>query len=213
MSAVITPSGLYYPNNIARIYLEATQKVLGAEATAHLLQDLGMAQYIDNFPPNNFQRQFDFAYFSALAAGLDALPPRPEIKGPLSGEVGRRCFKEGNKAFGGLSALGPIWLGFRSLPTEFKVKNGLIAMAVVFSTLSDQRSDVQEHDDHYDYIIHCCPVCWGRHSDQPICATASAMLEEGLYWATQQRIKVVETQCCAVGDDTCTFAIPKNPDT
>ncbi|HVO43332.1 MAG TPA: hypothetical protein VMT34_11945 [Aggregatilineales bacterium] len=211
MPSVIPPSGFYYPNIIAHIYLEAMQKLIGADAVTQVLRENGLDRYIGAFPPNNLQRQFDFACFATLIAALDEMAPLPGHRESIAAEVGRLCFKGGNKAFGGLSGLGAISLGFQSLPMEVKVKNGLIAMAVTFTTLSDQHSDLEDHDDHFAYVIHRCPVCWGRQGSVPMCDTAGAMLDEGLYWATGAHFSITETTCCGLGGESCTFEILKTP--
>ena len=95
------------------------------------------------------------------------------------------------------------------MPLNVKMKVGLLSMATIFTTLSDQHSDVEEHEDHFAYVIHRCPICWGRHSAAPLCEMAGALLEEGLYWSTHLHFDVVETRCCAAGDPTCTFEIQK----
>ncbi len=102
--------------------------------------------------------------------------------------------------------------GYQLLPLNVRVKVDLLSLATIFTTLSDQHSDVEEHEDHFAYIIRRCPICWGRHSAAPLCGIAGALLEEALYWSTHLRLDVVETQCCAAGDSTCTFVV-KKPET
>jgi hypothetical protein len=211
MAASITPSGFYYPNKIARITFEATSEVLGAEKMAEMLRAHGLDRYIDAFPPDNLHRQFDFADFAALMAGVDALQAQQHRTPSLPWEIGSICYKGGLKTFGALSSFGPVAMGLQVLAPNLKIKMGLLGMATVFTTLSDQISDVEEHDDHFAYIIKRCPVCLNRHSDRPICEMAGAMLETGLQWVTQERYSVIETRCWAAGDSECRFEINKMP--
>lgn len=211
MSLPIPASGLYYPSKIGHIYLEAIDKLIGVSATHDLLRSIGLRQYIGAYPADNFDRAFDFADFSSITAGLEQVQAQRNCQPALTAEAGRLCFDGGMKAFGGLASFGRVSLGFQSLPQALKIKTGLLAMSTVFTTLSDQHTEVKEHADHYDYILHKCPMCWGRHADKPICDGAGAMLVEGLYWVTERRFSVIETSCCAMGDAACTFAIRKMP--
>ena len=211
MNLPIPPSGYHYPNKIGRIYLEAIQEVIGETALTDLLHQVGLERYQGTLPPNNFQREFDFADYSTLCAGLEQLQVIHPHEPPLTYEASRLCFTGGMKGFGALAGFSQVSLGFQVLPTAIKIKMGLQAMAMVFSTLSDQPTEVQDQPDFYNYIIHRCPVCWGRHADHPICAGGGALIAEGLHWVTQHRYRVTEARCFARGDDACTFEIDKTP--
>ena len=53
MNKQIPPSGYYYPNRIARIYLRALEEVMGRNGLNALLNLVGLQQYKDALPPNN----------------------------------------------------------------------------------------------------------------------------------------------------------------
>jgi len=72
-------SGLYYPNKIARIYIEAMEDVMGVNGLNAVLNLAGLGQYAGNYPPDNLNKEFDFAEFTALNAGLE------EMYGPRGG--------------------------------------------------------------------------------------------------------------------------------
>ncbi len=202
-------SGLYYPNMIARIYIEALEDVMGKNGLNAILNLAGLQHLIDNPPPDNLEREFDFADFSALNAALE------EMYGPRGGRGlalrgGRAAFAQGLKNFGALAGVGD--LAFKVLPLQAKLKMGIPAMAAIFTNFSDQESVVEEHDDHFVYIIKKCPVCWGRTADKPICHAAVGLLQEGLRWVSGgHEFRVVETKCHAVGDEFCEFVIYKEP--
>jgi predicted hydrocarbon binding protein len=85
-------------------------------------------------------------------------------------------------------------------------------MATAFSTTSDQICYVNEEEDHFVYVIERCPVCWGRHSDSPICHAALGIIQEGLHWGTGgKQFRISEVSCIARGDPSCDFVIPKQP--
>ena len=62
----IEPSGYHYPNKLARIYIQAIEEVMGKNGLNAILNLAGLAHLIDNYPPDNFDKEFDFADFSAL---------------------------------------------------------------------------------------------------------------------------------------------------
>jgi predicted hydrocarbon binding protein len=202
-------SSLYYPNKIARIYIQAMEDVMGKNGLNAILNLAGLSQYIENYPADNLERQFDFADFTALNAALE------DMYGPRGGRglalrAGRACFSQGLKNFGALAGVGD--LAFKVLPLGAKLKMGLPAMATIFTNFSDQVSEVQEHDDHYTYTIKKCPVCWSRKADKQVCHAAVGLLQEGLRWVSGgHEFRVVESECHAKGDENCVFVIYKEP--
>jgi bacteriochlorophyll 4-vinyl reductase len=207
----IPPSGYYYANNIARIYLKSIRELIGAAAYADLLQDIGLSRYLNVLPPDDFEQQFDFSDFSNLTAGLDRLEALDPHDPPVTIEAGRACFKYSLKTFGGLAGFSQVLMGFQVFPLNIKIKLGLQAMAITFKTFSDQLVEVTETPDSYQYRILRCPVCWGRHSDKPVCSMAYGLLEAGLYWVTNRHYHITETECCAMGAASCTLVIDKTP--
>ena len=205
----IPKSGLYYPNKIARLAFAALEDVMGKNGLNAILNLAGMAHLIDNLPPNNLERAFDFADFSAMNGALE------EMYGPRGGRglaqrAGRAVFMEGLRNFGALAGAGD--LAFKILPLSTKLRLGVPAMAKIFSTTSDQLSTVEEQHDHFIYTIHRCPVCFGRHTEKPCCHIATGLLQEGLKWLSGGReFRVIETRCIAAGEKTCDFNIYKEP--
>ena len=209
MNKRITPSGYYYPNRIARIYLQAMEEVVGRNGLNALLNLTGLEQYKEEFPPNNLSKEFDFADFSGLNQGLyDIYGPRGGRGLSLRG--GRATFDQGLKDFGALAGVSDF--AFKILPVSTKVRIGLPALARIFSQFSDQISYVETFDDHYLYYIDRCPVCWERHSEEPVCFVATGLLQEGLRWVSGGRsFHVAEIACLAAGDASCIFRVNKEP--
>lgn len=205
----IEPSGLYYPNKIARIYLEVLEDIMGKNGLNSVLHKAGLDHLIDNYPPDNLKKEFDFADFSMLNQALD------DTYGPRGGRVfalrgGKAAVKAGLEAFG--AAVGIGGLAMKVLPNEAKLRIGLPAMAAIFTRFSDQTSRVEELEDRFVYIIEKCPVCWGRVSDRPICHGAVGLLQGGVHWASGGKdYKVVQTRCHAMGHEDCRFDIYKEP--
>ena len=207
--APIPKSGLHYPNKIARIYLQAMEEVMGKNGLNAILNMAGLTNLVDNYPPDNLDKQFDFADYSALNGALE------EMYGPRGGRglalrAGRAAFSQGLKNFGGLAGVGD--LAFKVLPLGAKLKIGLPSMAKIFSQVSDQKSTVQETDATYIYTMQPCPVCYGRKSDKPMCHAGVGLLAEGLKWLSGgHEFKITETKCIGCGDAACVIEIQKEP--
>ncbi|MBI3361254.1 MAG: 4-vinyl reductase [Chloroflexi bacterium] len=207
--ARIPKSGLYYPNKIARIYIQALEDVMGKNGLNAILNLAGLGSVVDNYPPDDLERQFDFADFSSLNGALE------EMYGPRGGRglalrAGRAAFAAALKNFGALAGAGD--LAFKVLPLSAKLKIGVPSMAKIFSQVSDQHSTVEDSDTDFIYTIHKCPSCWGRQGDKPLCHAGAGLLLEGLKWVSGgHEFRVTETQCVAVGDPVCVYLIQKDP--
>jgi predicted hydrocarbon binding protein len=202
-------SGYYYPNLIARIYLEAIEDVMGSNGIKALLNMAHMEHLKDNYPPGNLSKEFDFADFAHLNEAME-LMYGPRGGRALSLRAGRKAFDQGLKNFGPMVGIADVT--FRMLPLKLRMKIGLGAMAKAFSSTSDQISYVEEKEDHFLYVIERCPVCWGRHAETPMCHAALGIILEGLNWGTSgKKFKTAEVTCIARGDPACHFTISKEP--
>ncbi len=205
----IPKSGLFYPNNIARIYMQAMEEVMGKNGLNAVLNMASLSHLIDHLPPNNLAREFDFADYSAMSGALE------EMYGPRGGRslalrAGRASFAQGLRHFGALAGAGD--LAFKVLPLGTKLKIGIPAMAKIFSQVSDQKSTVTESATEFTYTMKPCPVCWGRHSDKPMCHAGAGLLAEGLRWVSGgHEFRVQESACVGCGDEACVLSVQKEP--
>lgn len=205
----IPKSGLYYPNKFGRIMILSLEDVMGRNGVNAILNLANLPNLMENLPPDNLEKQFDFADLSAVMGALE------EMYGPRGGRglalrAGRATFSDALRNFGALAGVGD--LAFKVLPLQAKLRIGLPAMAKIFSQISDQLSTVEEKDDHLIYTIHRCPVCHGRHTDKPDCYIATGLLQESLKWVSGgSEFRVNESKCIAMGDPTCEFIVYKEP--
>lgn len=206
----IPKSGFYYPNRFALITLKALEEVMGKNGLNAILNMANLPHLIDNYPPENLEREFDFSHYSMINYALE------EMYGPRGGRglalrAGRATFSDALRNFGAMAGVGD--LAFKVLPLHQKLKLGLPAMAKIFTTVSDQHSTVEDHGDEFHYIIHRCPVCWGRHDeDRPVCFISTGLIQESLKWVSGgNEFRVNESECIARGDDVCRFVIQKEP--
>ena len=190
--------------------IKALEDVMGKNGLNAILNLARLPHLIDNNPPGNLAKEFDFADVSAINQALE------EMYGPRGGRglalrAGRATFADSLRNFGALAGAGD--LAFKVLPLHAKMRIGLPAMAKIFSQVSDQKTSVEEHENEFIYTIHRCPVCWGRSdADKPVCFIAVGLLQEGLKWLSGgNEFRVNESKCFAVNDDVCEFVIQKTP--
>jgi predicted hydrocarbon binding protein len=206
----IPKSGYFYANKFGLIMIKALEDVMGKNGLNAILNLGRLPELIDNYPPGNLAKEFDFADVAAINLALE------EMYGPRGGRglalrAGRATFADSLRNFGALAGAGD--LAFKVLPLNAKMRIGLPAMARIFSQVSDQQTTVEERKEEYIYTIHRCPVCWGREgADKPVCFIAVGLLQEGLKWLSGgNEFRVNESKCIAMGDDVCEFVIQKTP--
>lgn len=202
-------SGFYYPNKFARIIVQALEEVMGKNGLNAILHLADLSEYINNYPADNLEKEFDFAYLTALCVALE------DMYGPRGGRglalrAGRACFADALRGFGALAGVGD--LAFKVLPLAAKLKIGLPAVANIFTQFSDQISNVTEEADKYVYTLERCPMCWNRKADRPVCYIGQGLLQESLRWVSGgHEFKVDMATCLAKGDDMGRYWIYKEP--
>lgn len=206
---MLEPSGLYYPNRFARLFLLAMEDVMGMHGLNTILSMAGLDTYIDNPPPDNLARQFDFAYLSSLSQALEDVYGARGGRG-IALKIGRATFSRGIKNFGMMAGMADPT--FQALAMDKRTRLGLDALAAVFAKFSDQQSRVEARDDHYVFIAEVCPFSWGRVTDRPVCHALAGIIQESLRWATHGfEFHVHEIACRATGNEHDIFKVHKNP--
>jgi predicted hydrocarbon binding protein len=199
----------FYPNKMTRIVLLAMEEVMGRNGVNAVLNLARLRHLVNNYPPNNFDRQVTFVEIGSLMRALD------EMYGPRGGRglalrAGRAAFKYGIKEFG--PVLGIADLAFRLLPLNMKLRVGADVFAETFNKFSDQVVKVADEEDRIVWQNVRCPMCWERKTDSPCCHLAIGILQEALYWVSGgKHFEVNQTTCHAAGDEVCTFIIDKKP--
>jgi predicted hydrocarbon binding protein len=207
--SAVAEIGYYYPNKMGRIVLLATEEVMGRNGVNAVLNLAKLRRLVNNYPPNNFDRQFLFEDFGRLQQALEEMYGPRGARG-LALRAGRAAFKYAIKEFG--PVMGIADLAFRLLPVGMKMKVGIEVFAETFNKFSDQVVRLGEDEDHFIWVIDRCPVCWGRRTSEPCCYLAVGILQEGAYWVSGgKNFAVEETTCVAKGDNTCTILVSKRP--
>ncbi|MDY7040016.1 MAG: hypothetical protein SVX38_04055 [Chloroflexota bacterium] len=183
----------FWPNKMGRMFLLALEDVMGKNGVNAVLNLAKLKHLVNHYPPNNLDLGFSFEEMSGINKALE------DMYGPRGGRglamrAGRAGFKYALKDFGSL--LGMADLAFRLLPLGMKLKVGLNAMADTFNKFTDQRVTLEEEADHFVYIIDRCPVCWGRHADNPTCHAAMGLLQETVQWISGGKTFEIEELSC-----------------
>jgi len=204
----VKPSGLYYPNKMARLYVLAIEETIDSEAMKAVYQLAGVP--LEHYPPpSNFAREFDFAYYGAIGAALEKMYGLRGVRG-LTIHAGRASLAGGLAEFGPIIGINELVL--KRIPVQAKIRVGLRGLAATYTKFSDLTATLTENDEHFIYSIHKCPICWGRTSDRPVCFGAIGILEEGLRWVSEgQSFPIEEVACHAAGDEDCVFHVGKTP--
>jgi predicted hydrocarbon binding protein len=94
----------------------------------------------------------------------------------------------------------------RRLPLTARRKQTLELLARLLST---RPGDVTIHTLDLDLLLadHASPTAHEQAEKSPICFVTKGLIQECLYWATDQRHDVEETSCKARGENACEFKI------
>jgi predicted hydrocarbon binding protein len=203
--ATIERSGYSFPNNVGLIFLQSLEEVAGRNSASAILNLAGLQTWSESQSPDDMRPGIDFSHWAAITAAME------EMYGPRGGRgLARRT---GWAMFLRLlRSLNPLAMAslalLRWLPRRLKLKLGLQTIARFFTHSSDQQSTLIEDGEAFYFRILRCPLCWGRHSEEPICHTALGLLEEAVRWISSEREYVVEEiHCIACGDSACEFLI------
>ncbi|HEX9090422.1 MAG TPA: methanogen output domain 1-containing protein, partial [Anaerolineales bacterium] len=203
-------SGYYYPNRLALAAFHALADVMGVNGFNAMLTLARLRNFINNYPPDDLEKDFDFADFSAIQIALE------EMYGVEAGRMfirraGRATFAQGLKTYGAMAGVSNE--AFRCLPLPVQLRIGTQALARIMSQISDQWTTVEECEGQIMFRVQQCPHCWERTGmNQGICSFGTGLLEEGLKWISGGFVfNVMETKCMAAGDELCEYTIEKQP--
>src|SRR5215207_1547193 len=206
---MISTDLFYYPNRMGRIILLSMEEVMGHNGVNAILKLGALPSLIDNYPPDNSERNFSFSTVRNLSEMLE------HAYGPHGGRglalrIGRACFNYGVRQYG--TQLGLTEMAFRLLPLPTKLHAGATAFAELFNRFTDQHVRVEAENGKLLWHIERCPLCWERKTHDPVCHLAVGLLQEALYWVSGGKVfNVEEKTCIAAGDKTCTIVIDQAP--
>jgi hypothetical protein len=202
------PSGLYYPNRIARAFFSAMDDVMGPNGLSTLLNIAQMEAYLSFPPPDDLKRQFDFAAIAALNEALEEMYGARGGRG-MALRIGQSSFARGLKEFGAMRAINHP--AFRNLPLPKRIDYGLRGLAAILTNFSDQSSHVENNGNALLFISEVSPFSWGRTADKPLCHMMGGIILECLRWSSNgYEFYVREVECTAAGHERCVFRVNKS---
>jgi hypothetical protein len=204
----IAKSNLYFANKVARLYFLAIEEVIGKKGINATFNLGHLSELVDNYPPDNTDKVFDFANLSIFIKALE------DIYGSKGGRLlniraGRIYFNSALSAFGEKAGL--TTPEFVNLSALERLRVGLPLVAKAVNMLSDQNVTTEEREKDFTYTYNACPSCWGRSGEEkPMCAMQFGFLQGCVEFLVKgSEFSLQEEKCSAVGDEFCQFVITK----
>jgi bacteriochlorophyll 4-vinyl reductase len=196
------------PNVMLRNLLAAVAEILGENGLKAVLNAAGLQRFIDNPPPNDMELGVTHADYGATQQAVE------DVVGPRGAKViltriGRATFRYALQEQP--AVLGLAGLALKALPMGARMKLVLASLARAATRDVNQPTDIEEHDDHFLFVVDECPCRWRGKKDKPVCFVTVGILNGALRWATGKNFKVQEVNCIAMGDDACRYRIDKEP--
>lgn len=191
-------------NGIVRQALVSAEEVMGANGLHAVLRTSGLERFVNNLPPNDMQPSIKTSDYARLNQAIEEFYGRA-AKGMLR-RIGKASFQYGVREQAAL--LGVAGVALKFLPEKQRIKFILNGMA---NALKKSNPEVdawmEEIGDIVAYVERTCAICWGRHSEQPVCHLYIGSVGEAVLWATGVEHEITETHCIARGDEYCRFEV------
>jgi predicted hydrocarbon binding protein len=196
------------PNVMLRNLLEAIAEVLGENGLRAVLNAAGLQRFINHYPPNDLNLGITFADYGAVEQAVEDVVGPKGAKMMLT-RIGRATFRYALEEQ--TAVLGLAGLALKALPMVARMRLVLASLARAATKDVNQPTDIEEHDDHFLFVVDECPCHWRGKKDRPVCFVTVGVLHGALRWATGKNFNIEEISCIAMGDDACRYRIDKEP--
>jgi len=191
-------------NSLVRQALTSAQEVMGDNGLNTVLKTCGLERFIGNFPPNNLEPAIQASQYAKFNEAIEEFYGRGG-KGILR-RIGKASFQYGVREQAAL--LGVAGVALKLMPEKQKIKFILNGMADALKKSNlNVNAWVEDSGDKLAYIESTCAICYGRHSETPICYLYAGSITEAVLWATGKEYGITETHCLAKGDEYCRFEV------
>ena len=191
-------------NGIVRQALVSAEEVMGANGLHAVLRASGLERFVNNLPPNDMQPSIKTSDYARLNQAIEDFYGRG-AKGMLR-RIGKASFQYGVREQSAL--LGVAGVALKFLPEKQRIKFILNGMADALKKSNPEVDAwMEEKGETIAYLERTCAICWGRHSEQPLCHLYVGSVGEAVLWATGVEHEIVETHCIAKGDEYCRFEV------
>ncbi len=191
-------------NGIVRQALVSAEEVMGSNGLQAVLRASGLERFIGNLPPNDMNPSIKTSDYARLNAAIEEFYGRGG-KGMLR-RIGKASFQYGLREQAALMGIAGVAL--KLLPEKQRIKFILNGVASALKKSNPEVDAwVEEQGDKVAYIERTCAICWGRHSEQPVCHLYIGSIGEAVLFATGVEHEIIETHCTAKGDEYCRFEV------
>jgi predicted hydrocarbon binding protein len=200
------------PNANLRLLLVALQDVMGDNGLKAVLKQGGLHRYIDNFPPDDTNRDAKFSEYGQVQQAVENFYGGPRGARAMMRRAGHATFQHTLKSRPAI--LGMVGVALKALPEGTRMKFILDRIAKASTEEVNLPAHVEDHDDHFLFVSEAC-ACVFRSRDPklgPCCFVTAGVLEAAVQWATGKRHVVKEIACLQNGDDACRYRVEKAAD-
>ncbi|HEY4688781.1 MAG TPA: 4-vinyl reductase [Anaerolineae bacterium] len=200
------------PNANLRLLLVALQEVMGENGLKAVLKQGGLERYIDNFPPDDTNRNAKFSEYGQVQQAVESFYGGPRGARAMMRRAGHATFQHTLKSRPAI--LGLVGVAIKVLPEGTRMKFILDRIAKASTDEVNLPAHVEEHEDHFLFVANAC-TCVFRSRDPklgPCCFVTAGVLEAAVEWATGKHHTVKEVSCLQNGDDACRYRIERASD-
>jgi len=200
------------PNANVRLLLIALQEVMGDNGLKAVLKQGGLEQYVDNFPPDNTERQAKFSEYGQIQQAVENFYGGPRGARAMMRRAGHATFKQTLQSRAAI--LGLAGVAIKVLPEGTRMKFILDRIAKASTEEVNLPAHVDELADHFVFVAEACTCVFRKRDPKlgPCCFVTAGVLEAAVEWATGHRHSVKEIACLQNGDDACRYRVEKAAD-
>jgi predicted hydrocarbon binding protein len=198
-------------NMVMRANLETIQGITGSNGLKSILNYAGLQRYIDNFPPDNDEREIPVEDMRVLDRSLLELFGGKGARA-LQLRVGREFARIAIGKRPGIEKA--VKLATRLLPEHKEMRLVLERWGEEIekrepSEVCKPRVELREEEDYFIYIDKDQYASEGIVSREPVCNGYVGIIEYLMEWITGHKHEVEEIECRATGDPADVFRIAK----
>lgn len=203
---MIIMSDYRIPGSLLNIIFKSVEDQLGERGLKMLLTQTKLTDYIQNPPPDDDTPTLDMDRFkSAMGAVIDLFGEKAAR--PLLTRWGKLTFDYALES-------NPTLFGLAGFATKFMNDEGK-ARFILKRVLKESENlygvphVLTETPDAFNIEIQNCFYCGNHKSNQCICWPPVGFWKSMMRWATGKDYDVHETECIAMGAESCKYVIPK----
>ena len=194
------------PGSLLNIIFKSVEDQLGERGLKMLLTQTKLTCYIQNPPPDDDTPTLDMDRFkSAMGAVIELFGEKAAR--PLLTRWGKLTFDYALES-------NPTLFGLAGFATKFMSEEGK-ARFILKRVLKESENlygvphVLTETPDAFNIEIQNCFYCGNHKSNQCICWPPVGFWKSMMRWTTGKDYDVHETECIAMGAESCKYVIPK----